>query len=227
MTSGRALFGARPAALLLVAGALALSVLSTAAPAATRSVGFSNVKLSASWSKSWLTASVTFTIALDAPARVEVLIRPVVPGPTVAAKVFALGAGATSETITFPARLRPGGYALEAPGAAPARFTIPTPPEGVVDTASVSRTEGGKAVTSVASPKVLWVRFHFLARPATRTVTVLWETPGFRYVGKVNKPYAATIDSDLSSNLTFGDGSYYAYLEIGGKITFAKEVHVT
>lgn len=225
--SGRALFGARLGAVLFVAGALVLPASSTAAPATTKSVTVSNFKLSASWSKSWLTASVKFTIGLSAPASVDVSVRPLASGVVEAHKVYALGAGATSEKITLPPRLTPREYSLNVTGAPPTKFTIPTPPEGVVDTASISTTEGGKGVSSVATPKVLWVRFHFVVRPSTRTVTILWKTPGFKYVGKINKPYATTIDSDLSSNVAFGDGSYYAYLEIGSKITFTKEVHVT
>ena len=225
--SGRALFGARLAAGLFVAGTLMLPASSRAAPVTTKSVTLSDFKLSASWSKSWLTANVKFTIAVGAPASVDVSVRPLTSGPVAAHKLYALSAGATTETITLPPRLTPRAYSLNVTGAPPLKFTIPTPPEGVVDTASISTTEGGKAVTSVASPKVLWVRFHFVVRPSTRTVTILWKTPGFKYVGKVSKPYATTIDSDLSSNLAFGRGSYYAYLEIGNKVTFAKEVHVT
>ena len=164
------------------------------------SVTVSNFKLSASWAKSWLTASVKFTISVGSTASVSVSVRPVAPGPVAAHKVYTLSAGATTEAITLPPRLVPREYSLNVSGAPSTKFTIPTPPEGVVDTAEISTTQGGKPVASVPNAKVLWARFHFLAAPSTKTVTIVWKTPGFKYLGKVNKPYASTVESDLSAS---------------------------
>ena len=228
MTSGRALFGARLAAALFAAGALVLPASSTAAPATASSVTVSNFKLSASWAKSWLTASVKFTISCRVEVRAyQHSVRPVAPGPVAAHKVYTLSSGSTTETIPLPPRLVPREYTLNVTGAPATKFTIPTPPEGVVDIAAISTTQGGKPVTSVPNAKVLWARFHFLAAPSTKTVTIVWKTPGFKYVGKVNKPYTSTVQSDLSASQQMAPGTYYAYLKVGTKITFAKEVHVT
>jgi hypothetical protein len=226
--SGRAPRSARFAAAALATAALGLPASSAAAPERSGSVKVTNVALKSSWRMSWLTASVKFTITIGSPATVDVAVRPAKSGPVAGHAVYTLGAGATTETIKLPPRLVPGDYTLHVVGAPLTRFTIPTPPEGVADTAEISLTKGGKSLTSVDSPKELWVRFHFLARPpAANTVTIVWKIPGFRYVGKVNKPYSQTIDSDLSSGKAFAPGTYYAYLKVGPKITRAKEIRVT
>lgn len=136
--------------------------------------------------------------------------------------------GTSAETIELPARLAPRAYVLKV-GSETAKFTVPTPSEGVVDSAVVSTTQGGKSAAAVASsPHVLWARFHFLVPPpGTKTVKIEWRTPSFTFIGAVAKPYATTIDSDLESNAALPKGTWYATLVVNGKIAKRQDVRVT
>ncbi len=227
MESGHAPRGARLAAATLVVGGLLLPSAVSAAPAA--SVGLSDVHLSAVWNQGWLTGNLHFTVTVSGPTSVQATVRPVSPGPVAALKQYSFTqSGAASETIKLPARLQPRAYVLKV-GTATANFTVPTPAEGVVDTAVVSTTQGGKSAKAVpSSTHTLWVRFHFLVPPpGTKTVKVEWRTPSFTFLGAVTKPYATTIDSDLKSNEALPRGTWYATLVVGGKIAKRQDVRVT
>lgn len=227
--SGRALRSASLPAALLAGAALALPTPVAARPAGTAAVTLTNVHLSAVWNEGWLTASLKFTITVGAPTSVSATVRSVDPGPVASHASYTLAnAGSTSETIKLPARLVPRAYTLTVTGAAAARFTIPTPAEGIVDTATISSARGGKETHALASPHELWVRFHFLTPPtAAKTVKIEWRTPSFTFVGAVTKPYATTIDSSLASGAALPRGTWYAILTVAGKTAKRIDVRVT
>jgi hypothetical protein len=227
MTSAHAPRGARLAGAILVVAALLLPTAASAVPVA--SVDLSNVHLNAAWKQGWLTGKLHFTIKASGPADVQASVRPVVSGPVAAVKHYTFTkAGTAAETITLPPRLAPKAYVLKV-GNQTAKFTVPTPAEGVVDTAVVSTTQGGKSTKAVpATTHTLWVRFHFLVPPpGTKSVKVEWRTPSFTFIGAVTKPYATTIDSDLKSNEALPTGTWYATLVVNGKIAKRQDVRVT
>ncbi len=227
MMTGGALGRARFAGATLAI--LALTVPAGAAVArSTTSVQLSKVQLKASWKEGWLTANLHFTVKVDGATTVTAVIRPVAPGPVAANKAFAFGAaGSANETITLPPRLVPRAYTLKV-GGTTTKFTVPTPPEGVVDTATISATKGGTSQKVVAGPKALWVRFHFLVPPTgAKTVKIVWRTPSFQFVGAVTKPYSSTIDSTLASNEALPKGTWYAIMSVNGKVAKRQDVRVT
>jgi hypothetical protein len=192
-------------------------------------VGLSNVHLSAVWNQGWLTGNLHFTITVGGAARVQASIRPVVSGPVAAVKQYSFTeSGTAAETIKLPPRLSPRAYVLKV-GTESAKFTVPTPSEGVVDTAIVSTSQGGKSAKSVpSSTHTLWARFHFLIPPpGTKTVKIEWRTPSFTFIGAVTKPYTTVIDSDLKSNQALPKGTWYATLVVDGKIAKRQDVRVT
>jgi hypothetical protein len=225
MMSGRAPGSARLAAALLATVALAVPASSSGAPQHASAVTVSNFKLSATWKEGWLTASLHFTLA--GATSINVSVRPVTPGSPLAHKVYAV-TGSAAETIKLPVRPRPGDYVMNVSGAAPTRFTIPTPAEGISDSATISATVGGKSTRTIANAHELWVRFHFLVPPpGAKTVKIEWRTPSFTFVGAVTKPYSTTIDSDLKSNAALPKGTWYAILMVGSKIAKRQDVRVT
>ncbi len=227
MKRGHAPKGARLAGVIFVIAVLLLPATASATPAA--SVGLSNVHVSAVWNQGWLTGNLHFTITVSGPASVQASVRPVVPGPVAAVKQYSFTkSGAAAETIKLPARLPPRDYVLKV-GSATAKFTVPTPSEGVVDNGVVSSTQNGKATRSVpSSTHILWARFHFLVPPpGAKTVKIEWRTPSFTYLGAVTKPYATTVYSFLKSTKALPKGTWYATLVVNGKIAKRQDVRVT
>jgi hypothetical protein len=223
MTSARLAHRALPAA-----AALALALVLSAAGSAA-SVTLSNVHLAGGWKEGWLTASIHFTVNADGATAVQATVRPVKPGPVAKVQHYTFAsAGSTAETIPLPARLKPGDYTLKV-GDATSKFTVPTPPEGVVDSATVSTAKGGKSAKTVpSSTHSLWVRFHFLVPPTSaKTVKIEWRTPSFQFIGAVTKPYTATIDSNLASGGALPKGTWYAMLLVNGKVAKRQDVRVT
>ena len=51
---------------------------------------------------------------------------------------------------------------------------LAAPPAGVVDVAALSRTRGGKAATALTGANTVWARFHFVAIPKGKKLTVTW-----------------------------------------------------
>ena len=232
MIGGRTLAGVGSGSARLAAGTLAILAVAVPAGAAvarsTSSVQLSNVQLKASWKEGWLTANLHFTVKVDGATTVKAVVRPVAPGPVAANKAYSFGAaGSANETITLPPRLAPQAYTLKV-GDTTTKFTVPKPPEGVVDTATISTTKGGKSQKVISAPKALWVRFHFLVPPTgAKTVKIVWRTPSFQFVGAVNKPYATTIDSTLASNAALPKGTWYALMYVDGKVAKRQDVRVT
>jgi hypothetical protein len=233
MKSGHAPRGARLAGAIFVIAVFLLPAISagagTASAAPAASVGLSKVHLNAAWKQGWLTGNLQFTITVSGPATVQASVRPVEPGPVAAVKHYTFTrSGTTAETIKLPVRLPPRDYMLKV-GSETAKFTVPTPSEGVVDSAVVSTTQGGKSAKSVPSnTHILWARFHFLIAPhGTKTVKIEWRTPSYTFIGAVTKPYATTIDSDLKSNAALPKGTWYATLVVNGKIAKRQDVRVT
>jgi hypothetical protein len=226
MPVARAPRGARLIGAIVIAVALVLPAAAPAAPSAT--VTLSNVHLTASWKEGWLTANLHFTVTAHGATNVTAVVRPVKPGrPAAAQHISFTSASSKNATLKLPPRLPPGEYVLSAADAK-STFTVPTPAEGVVDTATISKTKGGASAKSVSGPHELWVRFHFLiAPPGAKTVKIEWRTPSFTFVGAVTKPYATTIDSNLASSSPLPTGTWYAILMVDGKIAKRQDVHVT
>jgi hypothetical protein len=130
--------------------------------------------------------------------------------------------------IPLPARLKPGDYTLKV-GNATQKFSVPSPAEGVVDSASISLAKGGKSTKTVPSNShAIWVRFHFLVPPASaKSVKIEWRTPSFQFIGAVTKPYSSTIDSNLASSAALPKGTWYAMLLVNGKVAKRQDVRVT
>ena len=227
MMSGRALGSARIAGTMLAVLALTVPAGAAVAGPAT-SVQLSKVQLKASWKEGWLTANLHFTVTVNGATTVKAVVRPVAPGPVAAAKAYTFGtAGSANETITLPPRLAPNAYTLKV-GDTTTKFSVPAPPEGVVDTATISTTKGGKSQKVMSGPKALWVRFHFLTPPTgAKTVKIVWRTPSFQFVGAVTKPYSTTIDSTLASNAALPKGVWYAIMSVDGKVAKRQDVRVT
>jgi hypothetical protein len=205
--------------------ALALPASSASAPERASAVTVSNFKLNARWKEGWLTASLHFTLA--GASKINVAVRPVKPGQPLAHEVYTVSGSAT-ETIKLPPRPLPGEYVMNVKGAAPTKFTIPTPVEGVSDSATISTTVGGKSVRTISGAHELWVRFHFVVPPpGAKTVKIEWRTPSFTFIGAVTKPYTTTIDSDLKSNAALPKGTWYAILKVGSKIAKRQDIRVT
>jgi hypothetical protein len=226
------------ATLTMVALALALASAGSAVSQTTASgpISVTNVRLSAVWKEGWLTGSIRFSIVVTGPASVSASVRPVVPGPLSAHDDYSLTkSGSFTETIKLPPRLLPRQYVLKLTGTSGAKalpeadthFTVPAPPEGVVDLATISAGKNGKATHVLASPHELWVRFHFLVPPTAKTVKVVWRTPSYTFVGAVTKPYATTIDSFISSGSPLPQGTWYAILMVNGKTAKRQDVRVT
>jgi hypothetical protein len=218
MMSGRARIAA--AGLLVVALALP-----TAGSAAT--VALSNVKVAGAWNQGWLYASLHFTVRVSGPTTVVASIRSTSGRLVTAAHYSFTSAGAKSESIKLPARVPPGSYVLKA-GDATSTFAVPNPPEGVVDSATISTTQGGKSVKALAAPKELWVRFHFLSKPPTaKSVKIEWRTPSYTFVGAVNKPVSTTVDGFVKATVPLPKGTWYAIIEVNGKVAKRQDVRLT
>jgi hypothetical protein len=195
--------------------------------------------VTASWKESWLTGSVAFSGTVSAQAELTVFLRRVNPAPTVVAakKTLTAGPGGYSGTLSLPPRARPGDYVLRVVGTsggvklAPAEtpVTVPAPPEGVIDKASVSVTQGGKSVRRVKGPvKQLFARFHFIVPPEVRSaVRLVWRTPQFNFVGEVRKPYSTTMDTFIKSGSPLPKGTWYCLLQVNEVVVKRVAVRVT
>lgn len=209
-----------------------------AAPAAARvaegasptrawaTVTLSSVALDASWEESWLTATLTFSGSVDAPATLTAFVKPADRPGNVAAKtsVSVPAGGAFTGQLRLPPRLLPGLYRLRVdPGdSAPVdgNFDLPAPPEGVVDKAGVSTSKGGRFVDRLqGTTAIIYARFHFVVPPQTKVVEVSWYTPSFKFIGKAKKPYKQTVETFLRN--TTGQlqrGVWYAIAKVDGVV---------
>jgi hypothetical protein len=225
MMGGPPRSGVRLAAIVLASVGLLLPTAASGAPAT--SVTLSNVIVHAAWDQGWLTGSVHFTVTAGGPAAVTASIRSTSGRLVTAAHYSFSAAGSQAETIKLPARVPPGDYVLKA-GDATSRISVPNPPEGVIDSATISTTEGGKSVTSLPATKELWVSFHFLTKPPeAKTVKIEWRTPSFQFVGAVNKPVATTVNGFVKATVPLPKGTWYAIIEVNGKVAKRQDVHLT
>jgi hypothetical protein len=189
-------------ALLLLTIGLLLTAVPTAA--ADPTVTFTDSKTTMKWRQGFLTGSVRFTVQSTEPATVLVYVQ-------------------------LPAQPKPGEYKLRASLVTPAgniglpterRIVIPSPLEGVVAKAVVSKQRGGANVTSITGVSQMWVRFRFLALPRKGLQKrVLWFSPSAQLVGTVVKSDQFVVDSFIRNrNGALPKGNWEARLVIGGKI---------
>ena len=220
---------ARPRRLTLPLAVALVAALTLTAAGSAASVTLSNVRLAGGWKEGWLTASINFTVNASGATSAQATVRPVSPGPVARLQHYTFASsGSKAEMIPLPARLEPGDYVLKV-GDATSKFTVPSPPEGVVDSATVSLAKGGATARTVPSTShSLWVRFHFLVPPAgAKNVKIEWRTPSFKFIGAVTKPYSETIDSNLASGVALPKGTWYAMLLVNGKVAKRQDVRVT
>jgi hypothetical protein len=209
----------------------------TTTAAGTTSLVLSPATLRASWSNSRLNGRVRFSVTVKGPTRFTAEVRPATGGGFKSKRNYTTTRGGTfSEQLGLPASMPPGAYKLQVVGqtgnAAPVlrtvAFRLAPPPQGVVDRAAISLAKEGAPASVVKGPvKELWVRFHFLSKPAAATVKIVWRKPNFKLVGAVTKPYAATIDSSVRASVPLAAGRWYAILTVNGTIVKRLGVRVT
>ena len=214
---------------LLLAALALLTVVSTAA--ADPVVTFTDSKTSMKWRQGFLTGSVRFTVQSTEPATVFVYVRRSSgKGPVLAGKQYDVAAATPlTDTLKLPAQPMPGEYRLRASLVTPAgniglaterRVVIPSPIEGVVEKAVVSRQRGGANVTTISGVSQMWVRFRFKSLPRKGVQKrVLWFSPSAQLVGTVVKSDQFVVDSFIRNrNGALPKGNWEARLVIGGKI---------
>jgi hypothetical protein len=217
---------------LLLLATFGLLLVAAPTAAADPTVTFTDSSTSAKWRQGFFTGSVRFTIETTEPATVFVFVRRRSgKGPVLASKQLDLVPGTpVTETIKLPPQPKPGEYRLRASLVTPAgniglpterRVVIPSPPEGVVAKAVVSRQRGGANVTSVSGGvSQMWVRFRFLALPRKGLQKkVIWFSPSAQIVGTVVKSDQFVVDSFIRNrNGVLPRGNWEARLVIGGVI---------
>ena len=191
----------------------------------------------ASWNNSRLNARVRFSVTVKGASHFVAEVRPATGGGFRSKRNYTTTRGGTfPEQIGLPATTPPGHYKLQVVAttgnATPARrvesLTLKAPPQGIVDSAAISATQGGGAAATVKGPvKELWVRFHFLSPPKARKVKIVWRTPSFKFVGAVTKPFMTTMDSSLRGSAPLAPGRWYAILSVDGTIVKRLGVRVT
>jgi hypothetical protein len=207
-------------------------------PAGHTSLVVTGVRLKSSWKRSRLTGKVRFSVTLRGPSRLTALIRGAGGGPVRAERHYSTRkAGTFSETLRLSPRTPPGPFVLRVlatTGSASqavreTHLALKPPPEGIVDFASISLAKGGRGAAAFASPqKELWVRFHFVAKPAVgRTVRIVWRTPSFKLVGAVSKRVTTTLDSSLRSAAPLARGRWYAIVSANGTVVKRIGVRIT
>ena len=210
-----------------------LTVAAVVAPAAHAApeVTIADARTTATWKQGYLTGSVRFTAASTEAATLFFFVRAANnKGPVLAATTVDVAAGAPVELrLELPAQPTPKTYKLRVShvtGAGnvllppAADVPVPTPSEGVVEKAVVSRTRGGKGVVSAASPvPQMWVRFRFKALPTAKGRKVIWFSPSGRIIGTVLPTGRFVIDSFIRSRSgALPRGNWEARLMIGNKI---------
>ncbi len=192
----------------------------------TTSLSLAHVSVTTRWHNSRLRGKVGFSFTVAGATHVTAEIR---RGASIKAKrnITTTRGGTFPETLSLSPRTAPGSYVLrlvartesQNPVERESPVVLEAPPEGVVDTATISIARGGPAAASVKSPqKSLWVRFHFLALPKSSTVRIVWRTPSLKFVGAVTKPAAAALDSSLASTAPLARGRWYAVLSVNGVV---------
>lgn len=215
--------------LLLAVFALLLAAVPTAA--ADPTVTFTDSASTMKWRQGFLTGSVRFTVQSTEAATVLVFVRRRSgKGPVLVAKQYDLAAQQPlTETLKLPPQPKPGEYRLRAslvtpagnvPLAAERRIVIPSPREGVVAKALVSRQRGGANVTSISGVSQMWVRFRFVALPRKgATKKVFWFSPSARLIGIVVKSDQFVVDSFIRNRAgVLPKGNWEARLVVDGVI---------
>ena len=105
---------------------------------------------------------------------------------------------------------------------------MPKPPEGVVDTATISTTKGGKSQKVISGPKALWVRFHFLD-PADRREDGEDRLAHPELPVRRRRHQAVRDDDRLDPRVERGpaEGTWYAIMNVDGKVAKRQDVRVT
>jgi hypothetical protein len=201
----------------------------TTTPATLTALALGDVSTSAAWKTSRLSGNVRFSVTVRGASRLKALLSAAAGGRVWAGRTYATNrAGTFHEMLGLQPGTPPGSYVLRvqattgssSPAVRSRAVVLKAPPEGVVDRASISIERNGEGVAAAKAPqKQLWVRFHFLALPATaRKVRIVWRTPRFKLVGAVTKPAGATTDSFIQSNVPLARGRWYAIVSVDGVV---------
>ena len=101
----------------------------------------------------------------------------------------------------------------------PGTVRASAPPAGVIDVAQVTAYYGGPSVRHVpAGTRLMFVKYHFLTRPAASPLTVTWYAPdGRRLYGPYRYAKSEFVVAGLGfrSPYTFSSGSWRVVLRAG------------
>jgi hypothetical protein len=231
---------------LLAALGVGLLVCGTAVAAhrASTALAITHTSVSAKWKESYVKGSVEFSGTETVAGQIEASLRNIKSGRLIAVKRFSVGTGSFTNSIALSARPVPGTYRLrlkEFPtgAAADRNVVIPSPPEGVIDKASMSRTKNGTRMKVIRDAKTIYAHFHFVARPTTNTLTFKWQKPGNpkqRFTGYATKKYATNVYTFVCVKRSTGGsclnqplakGKWYCIVMAKGRVVKRQDVRVT
>lgn len=198
------------------------------AAAAAPGITLDSAKLTARWNESWVKGIVSFRGTATIPAEIRVSLRPVGGGRTAGAETFSLSEpGPFSGAIPLPARLMPGLYRLIVTGSSGDQplvadhrdVRLKAPPEGIVDYAYISATQGGKRANTLNGRRLqIWARFHFVVAPAKgqrKKLRASWHSPDFKWHAEPHKTLKQNIDTWVIDTTGNGlmKGVWFCYLK--------------
>ncbi len=231
----------------LLAGLLGVGLLVSGTALASHqtasAVTINSASVSAKWHESYVKGSVSFSGTESGAIELGASLRNVATGHLISVKRFSVGGGTFTQSVKLSARPVPGTYRLRlkempAGAAADRNVTIPAPPEGVVDRAYTSNTNG-PPVKVIRNAKIIYAHFHFIARPQTNVLTFNWRKPGnpkVRFTGYAKKTYHANVYTFVCVKQSAGGsclnqelrtGKWYCIVYARGRVVKRQEVTVT
>jgi hypothetical protein len=168
-------------------------------------------------------------------ANIRIEIRSVSGPPVLTTRLRVAGSFRLTEKLT-PGRLLPGGFVAVLTGASGGRtlpqqlaaVVLPSPPEGLVARAFLSRTRGGPPISNVpAKAHEVWAVFVFgsLPKPA-QAVAVRWYWPNGKLLGEIKKPSQVKISSFIRANPVLPSGAWRGELRVGQSLVKALRVPI-
>lgn len=229
--------------LALVSAVVAVGVLAGGAavawPQDQPTLTIDSTKVKAKWRESWLgkKGRVTFSATVSAPAQLQVTLRGKQTHQLVSKPLeFSVEAGTFTKQLRLFQRPLPGPQLLRITGTSgdanlpPAEVTVnlPSPPEGVIDRAYMSKTKrGGRVKVIRRGAHIIYAHFHFIARPRTNKVHFIWKRPGnpkIRFIGRATKKYHENMTTFVKAQrLPHGyaklrKGHWYCIVSAAGRV---------